>query len=123
MRVCKFLLAVCVLCFAGCSTSEWVNVNCPEEHVATRLPRDPASTYRHFASMYESGFRAAENALESLIPGLASTDTLRFVAVDFTHFLFGERSAVQAQMDRAVARLQENPCDDKARGSFQYLIQ
>lgn len=117
------MLTVYVCCLAGCSTSEWVEVNCPEKHIATRLPRDPTATYRHYASMYESGYRAAESALASLILGLSSTDTLKFVAEDFRHYLTGERSTVQVQLERAVARLQENPCDDKARGTFQFLIQ
>jgi hypothetical protein len=120
-----------VLCFmgpllfgvTGCSVSEWIEVNCPEEHFATRLPRDPASTYRHYGSRYESGYRASEAALRSLIAGPSPSDTLTMIAVDFTRYLTGERSAVQMQLQKTVARLQENPCDDEAHKRFQYLIE
>jgi len=73
--------------------------------------------------MYESGYRATQTALDSLIPRLARTDTLRTIAVDFGRYLVGERTAVQVQMERTVASLQDNPCDSSARERFQYLIQ
>ncbi len=114
-------LGMCV--FVGCGVSEWVEVNCPEEKISTRLPRDPATTYRHYASMYESGYRASEAALGSLIPGLPQSDTLKMIATDFRRYLSVERSAVQTQLQTTVARLQENPCDDDARKRFQYLVQ
>jgi hypothetical protein len=107
----------------GCSVSEWIEVKCPEERTATRLPRDPASTYHHYGSMYESGYRATEAALESLIPKLSPNDTLKIVAGDFKRYLVGERSAVQTQLEKAVAGLQDNPCNDEARQKFQFLIQ
>jgi hypothetical protein len=109
--------------FAGCSVSEWIEVNCPEEHFATRLPRDPASTYRHYGSRYESGYHASETALTSLIARLSPADTLKVIATDFKRYLAGERSAVQMQLQTTVARLQENPCDNDARKRFQYLIE
>jgi hypothetical protein len=109
--------------FVGCSVSEWIEVNCPEEKISTRLPRDPGTTYRHYGSMYESGYRASDAALESLIPGLPHADTLKMIATDFKRYLGVERSAVQTQLQTTVARLQENPCDDNARKRFQYLIQ
>jgi hypothetical protein len=114
---------LCFSVFVGCSASEWIEVNCPEEQVATRLPRDPATTYRHYGSMYESGYRTSEAALESLIPRLSPLDTLTVIAIDFKRYLGVERSAVQTQLQTVVTRLQENPCDDDARKRFQYLVQ
>jgi hypothetical protein len=107
----------------GCSVSEWVEVNCSAEKVSTRLPRDPATTYRHYGSMYETGYRASESALESLIPSLSPLDTLTMIVTDFKRYLGEERSAVQTQLLTTVTRLQANPCDDDARKRFQYLIQ
>jgi len=107
----------------GCSVSEWIEVKCPEQHTATRIPRDAASTYHYYGSMYESGYRATEAALESMIPKLPTNDTLKIVASDFKRYLVGEHSAVQMQLEKAVAGLQDNPCDDEARTNFQFLIQ
>ncbi len=107
----------------GCSVSEWMEVKCPEEHTATRIPRDAASTYHHYGSMYESGYRATEAALESLIPKLSPNDTLKIIAGDFKRYLVGEHSAVQTQLEMTVAELQDNPCNDEARQKFQFLIQ
>lgn len=109
--------------FAGCSVSEWIEVNCPEEHFATRLPRDASTTYRHYGSRYESGYHACEASLTSLIARLSPADTLKLIAFDFNRYLAGERSAVQTQLQTAVARLQENPCDDDAHKRFQYLVE
>jgi hypothetical protein len=122
-RVPLMLIILYLSCAVGCSTSEYIEVNCPKERTATRLPRDPASTYRHYGSMYEPGYRATEKALETLISRLPSTDTLKVIAADFRQYLNRERSAVQARLEHAVASLQANPCDDKARGDFQFLIQ
>lgn len=44
-------------------------------------------------------------------------------ATQFRRYLDGERSAVQTQLQAAVARLQANPCDDDARKRFQYLVE
>ena len=119
-----FFLAMLVVPFlVGCSVSEWVEVNCPEEHVSTRLPRDPSSTYRHYAQIYESGYRACEEALNSIAPGISSADTMKMIAVDFKHYLATERAAVQTQLETSVSRLLQNPCDNDARTRFQYLIQ
>jgi hypothetical protein len=122
------LVMVCVTllflsAFVGCNTGEWMEVRCPDEHYATRLPRDPSSTYRHYGSMYESGYRASEGALNSLIARLSPADTLKLIATDFNRYLAGERSAVQTQLQKAVSLLQENPCDNDARKRFQYLIE
>ena len=65
----------------------------------------------------------SEAALELLIPRLLPDDTLKIVATDFVRYLGGERSAVQMQLEKTVARLQTNPCDDEARKKFQFLIQ
>ena len=116
-------LLVCLSGFVGCSPSTYIEVTCPGEHVATRLPRDPASTYGHYARMYESGYRAAQSCLGSLTNRFSPSDTLLHEAGDFTKYLTGERSAVEARMEQAVARLQADPCDDKARADFQFLIQ
>ena len=118
-----FLIAIGVSGIVGCSASEWIELKCPEEHIATRVPRDPASTYHHYGSMYESGYNASETALASLIPDLPPNDTLKIVAVDFKRYLIGERAAVQTQLEKAVANLQTNPCDEEARKKFQFLIQ
>ncbi len=118
-----FLEALCISGIVGCIGNEWIEVRCPEEHTAIRLPRDPTSTYRHYGSIYESGYRASEAALNLLIPGLSPGDTLKIVTADFVRYLAGERSAVQVQLEQSVARLQTNPCDDEARKRFQFLIQ
>lgn len=107
----------------GCSTGEWIEVTCESGHVATRLPRDPSSTYRHYGTRYESGYKAAESALGSLLPNVDATDTLKTIASDFRTYLTGERAAVEHQMEEAVAKLQSDPCDENARTKFQFLIQ
>jgi hypothetical protein len=122
-KIFSFLAMPWMCIIIGCSTSEWIEVNCPEEHVSTRLPRDPATTYRHYGTRYESGYRACESAFDSLIPSLRQTDTLKLIATNFREYLGGERSAVRTQFQSSVARLQDNPCDEEARKRFQYLIQ
>ncbi len=118
-----FLASVCTCIILGCSGSEWIEVTCPEQHVSTRLPRDPATTYRHYGTRYESGYRACMHALDFLIPNLRQRDTLKPIAVNFRKYLSGERSAVQTQLQSTVARLQDNPCDEESRTRFQYLVQ
>lgn len=117
------VLMLCVYCIPACSTSEWVEVKCADAQYATRLPRDPASSYRHYGSMYESGYDASEVALDRLIPRLSQSDTLRIIASDFKRYLVTERAAVQSQLEKAVVALQDNPCDKDARKNFQFLIE
>jgi hypothetical protein len=117
------LLTAILLFFVGCSGGEWIEVRCPEEHTATRLPRDPATTYRHYGTRYESGFRACEISFDSLITTLRRTDTLKLIATNFRRYLDGERAAVQTQFQSAVTRLEDDPCDNEARKKFQYLVQ
>ncbi len=107
----------------GCSTSEWIEVKCPDQNYATRLPRDASSAYRHYGTMYESGYRAGESALRELFPTIPPTDTLRIVVENFRHYLTGERAAVEFQTNQAVKQLQSDPCDEKARKKFQFLIE
>jgi len=123
MRALSACYILSLLAVVGCGTTEWMEVKCPEEHVATRIPRDPASTYRHYGSVYESGYRATQRALDALIPMLSAGDSLRSIATDFKNYLVGERAAVEAQMEQTVSRLEENPCDTEARTRFQYLIE
>jgi hypothetical protein len=122
-KVILFPVIACTVYLVGCTVGEWIEVKCPEEQVATRLPRDPSTTYGHYGTRYESGYRACERGLNSLVPNLRQTDTLKLIAANFREYLAGERSAVQTQFQTTVARLQDNPCDNEARKRFQYLIQ
>ncbi len=73
--------------------------------------------------MYETGYTASESALKQLLPKIPRTDTLRIIAENFTRYLVGEREAVQYQTYQAVEQLQSNPCDEKARKKFQFLVE
>ncbi len=111
------------LIFAGCSTSEWIEVRCPDQNYATRLPRDANSAYRHYGTMYETGYKASESALRELLPRISHGDTTRILIEEFTHYLVGERTAVEHQTNEVVEQLQSDPCDEKARKKFQFLVE
>jgi hypothetical protein len=73
--------------------------------------------------MYETGYTASESALKELLPRISRRDTLKTMIEDFTRYLVGEHEAVEYQTNQAVEQLQSDPCDEKARKKFQFLIE
>lgn len=122
-RTFVLLVALCTVVLVDCSPGQWITVNCPEEGVTVRVPRKVSASYGTYGRRYESEYRGTVKALGLLVSGNAVSDSLREAVTQFRQYVDRERSAIQTQLRKMVARLQKAPCEKENRKAFQLLLE